>query len=53
MHLQAYWKDLKFSDRQARANSEDPDQTDGSSLFAIPTALYGDIAHGRNSEFEF
>ena len=32
-----YHKDPKFSDRQARANSVDPDQT------AIPSALFGPI----------
>ena len=42
-----YRNDPKFSDRQAWANSADPDQTapravwTGSTLFAIPSALFG------------
>ena len=45
-----YHNDPKFSDRYARANSADPDQTaprgavwSGSTLFAIPSALFGHI----------
>ena len=46
-----YRNDLKFSDRYARANSADPDQTaprgavwSGSTLFAIPSASFGLIS---------
>ena len=45
-----YRNDPKFSDRQAWANSVDPDQTaprgavgSGSTLFAIPSAWFGPI----------
>ena len=33
----------KFSDRQVKADSADPDQTAGSALFAIPSASFGCI----------
>ena len=43
-----YRNDPKFSDRQAWANSADPDQTaprgavwSGSTLFAVPSASFG------------
>ena len=45
LNLQKYRNDPKFSDRQAWANSDDPDQTasSGSTLFAIPSASSGCI----------
>ena len=45
-----YRNDPKFSDRYVWANSADPDQTapravwSGSTLFAIPSAMFGLIA---------
>ena len=47
-YIQVYCNDPKFSDREVWANSADPDQTaprgaiwSGSTLFAIPSALFG------------
>ena len=44
--MSSYRNDPIFSDRQAWANSVDPDQYDqglGSTLFAIPSASFGPI----------
>ena len=55
-----YQNGPKFSDRNVWANSADPDQTaprgaawSGSTLFAIPSALFGHITQQQSTLFNF